>query len=725
MRNKLSLLVNFVGVDKLSGSLRNIVALGKKGSESLNSLRGEGRKLETQLRDVRREIAASSGNVTDLIERERELERAIEDTNASLERRKRLNAIEADRRAMVARGEELRGRGREHMMQGAALAAPLILATKAAAEFSSGMVDIQQKAALTDAEADQLGRRIVTMADAAKQMPEDMRSGLDLLLALGGETLGLAGAEASIGPAGRLATAYKVAIPDAAAAAYASINNLKVAADETSRVFDVMAEAGNQGGFEVSDMARHFPALTAQMQALGETGIPAVADLSAALQVAMNTAADADAAGNNIKNLLGQINAPRTITAFKKNFGVDLPAAMKRLTDQGYSALEAIALVTDEATKGDDSKLAFAFGNEQARMGLMGIIQNLQEYRRIRAAATDSAGTVDAAFDQRVLRDATVGWRELKSSASQVAITLGSSLLPAAKDAMGLISRLASGVATWAKNNPELASGIFQAVAALAVFKIGLGAAMFAVGSILGPLGSAIALWQKFKLLGSLAAVFPKVAMGLRLVGLALRFMMGPIGLIITGIALLAYAVYSNWDTIKAAFQTGIAAVKGFFSGLPDWMKTIGKSMMAGLLTAISPLALARHLINVGRTGVNAFKDFLGIKSPSRVFMALGAHTSEGLARGIERGGSRATGAMSRLARGVTAAGAIALTPVAAAAASPAPSAQAGASGIALTLNIYQLPGESAEEFAERVVQLIEQKAGIAARRNYRDEDDD
>ena len=37
--NKLSLLVNFVGVDKMSGSLRNIMALGKKGSRSLNELR--------------------------------------------------------------------------------------------------------------------------------------------------------------------------------------------------------------------------------------------------------------------------------------------------------------------------------------------------------------------------------------------------------------------------------------------------------------------------------------------------------------------------------------------------------------------------------------------------------------------------------------------------------------------------------------------------------------
>ncbi len=721
MRNKLSLLVNFVGVDKLSGSLRNIVAMGRKGSESLNAMRGEGRKLERQLRDVRKEISASSGNVTELIERERELERAIEGTNARIERRKRLNAIEGNRTAMAARGQELRQSGQDQMMQGAALAAPLILATKSAAEFSSGMVDIQQKAGLTDKATDKLGQRIVAMSDSARQMPEDIRSGLDLLLALGGEKLGLAGAEAAIAPASRLATAYKVEIPDAAAAAYASINNLKVAAAETGRVFDVMAEAGNQGGFEVSDMARHFPSLTAQMQALGEKGVPAVADLSAALQVAMNTAGNADEAGNNIMNLLAKINAPGTIRAFEKNFGIDLPAAMKRLTDQGYSAMEAIAMVTQQATGGDMKRLSFAFEDRQAQMGILALIQNLEEYRRIRAAAMDSEGTVDRAFDQRVLRDASVSWRAFLASASSLAITLGTTLLPVMSEALGLINGLASRISVWAQANPELAGGIIKAVAALAVFNIGIGAAMFAVGGLLGPLGTAISIWQKYKLLGSLAAVFPKVAMGMRIVGLALRFMMGPIGLIITGIALLAYAVYSNWDTIKAAFETGIAKVKGFMAGLPDWMKSIGRNMLNGLLMAISPLALARHLITVAKTGINAFKDYLGIKSPSRVFMAMGAHTSEGLARGIEQGGARATGAMSRLARGVTAAGAMSLTPVPARGGA-APLHPAGG-GIALTIHINQQPGEDAQDLANRVVQLIERRTAIATRRSYEDQD--
>lgn len=715
---KLSLLVNFVGVDKMSGALKNIVGLGRKGSQSLNALRGEGRRLESQLKAVRKELAGSSGNVTALIDRERQLERQIEETNAALDRRKRLNAIEADRAAMAARGEEMQRRGREHMVEGAALAAPLILATKAAAEFSSGMVDIQQKAGLTDQAADRLAQRIVTMSGAAKQMPEDVRAGLDLLLARG---MNVDVATAAIGPAARLSTAYKVEIPDAAGAAFASISNLKVAAGDTGKVFDAMAAAGNAGGFEIRDMARFFPSLTAQMQALGEKGVPAVADLSAALQVAMHTAGNADEAGNNMVNLLAKINAPGTIRAFEKNFGVDLPAAMKKLTDQGMSSLEAIALITDKATGGDMKKLGFAFEDRQAQMGILAMIQNLKEFRDIRAQAMSAQGTVDKAFDQRVARDAMVQWNAFKSSVSQLAITLGTTLLPVANEALGMITRLASRVAAWAQRNPEAAATMTKLVAGLAVFKIGLGAAMLAVGGFLGPAARLIALARQF---GVLSNGFRLVAGGARLLIPLLAGVSLPVLAIGAALGVLAYLVYTHWDTIQGWFTKGVAWVKGLLGGMPGWMKSIGVSMMQGLLMAINPVALGAKLIQMAKNGITAFKNYLGIKSPSRLFMALGSHTAEGLALGIDRGGRRAVGSMSRLAAGVAGAGALALSPVAAATPRGSAAGEQASAGISLTLNIYQQPGEDAEEFADRVVQVIERKAGFKRRRTFEDDPD-
>ncbi|KQM21935.1 phage tail tape measure protein [Novosphingobium sp. Leaf2] len=743
MSSKLSLVVNFLGVDKMSGALRNIVGLGRRGSTSLRQLTGESRKLERELAGVRRAIAAGSGNMTELINRERALERSIAGTNQQLARQRRLLEIAADRQAMLNRGQELRSQGQSNVMQGAAMAAPLILAVKAAGDFSSGMVDIQQKTGLTNRQTDLFANKILALSASAKQMPEDMRAGLDVLLSKG---MNLDAATQAIGPAGRLATAYKVELPDAADSAFAAISNLKVASSQTAQIFDAMAAAGNAGGFEVRDMARYFPALTAQMQALGEKGMPAVADLSAALQVAMHTAGGADEAGNNIQNLLGKINAPGTIAAFRKNFGIDLPAAMKKFTDEGYSSLEAISLITKKATGGDMKKLGFAFEDQQARMGILALIQNMEEYRDIRQQAMRSGGTVDKAFGQRAARDATVQWRTFMGSASRLAIVLGTTLLPVMTDVMGNVSHLVGRFADWAQANPQLAGALMKSVAALITLKIGLGAAQFALGGILGPLARVIPFFRKVDgvskfgiLLGRFANIGIRaggmLSRGFGMIRIAAMFlargvmqagmmmMANPIVLVITlivaALAGAAYLIYTHWDKIKAAFWGGVAWVKKTIGGLPDWLRNIGSMMMSGLLLMINPMALANKLIEVAKNGVAAFKKYFGIKSPSRLFMAMGGHLTAGLERGIDRNRHGPVRAIGRMASGVAAAGVMSLTPMQSAA-RPGSNGGVGA-GDTYHLHIKQQPGESAEAFADRIIETIERRKKKKRRSEYED----
>jgi hypothetical protein len=111
-------------------------------------------------------------------------------------------------------------------------------------------------------------------------------------------------------------------------------------------------------------------------------GTPAVADLTAALEMAMNTAGSADEAANNIGNLLGKINSPTVINAFAKKFGMDLPAAMKRFQAQGMTTMEAFATATQKATGGDMKKLGWVVEDQQAQMGLLALMQNMDKYRR-------------------------------------------------------------------------------------------------------------------------------------------------------------------------------------------------------------------------------------------------------------------------------------------------------------------------------------------------------
>jgi hypothetical protein len=332
------------------------------------------------------------------------------------------------------------------------------MAGKAAMDFSSGMVDIQQKAELTNAETDRMAASIMQMARASHQLPEDMRAGIDRLSGFGMDPRQ---AIRMIGPISRLGTAFKVDLADGSAAAFANFNNLKVPLAQTTTALNMMAAGSKVGSFEVADMARNFPALTARLQALGDVGTPAVADLTAALEMAMNTAGSADEAANNIGNLLGKINSPTVINAFAKKFGMDLPAAMKRFQAQGMTTMEAFATATQKATGGDMKKLGWVVEDQQAQMGLIALMQNMDKYRAMREQIQNqSAGTIDAAFGQREARDASVQWQDFTGQLQRMAIVVGTRLLPQFMPFLSALASTMDRAGQWADANPRLASGL-------------------------------------------------------------------------------------------------------------------------------------------------------------------------------------------------------------------------------------------------------------------------
>ena len=176
------------------------------------------------------------------------------------------------------------------------------------------------------------------------------------------------------------------------------------------------------------------------------------------------------------------------------------------------------------------------------------------------------------------------------------------------------------------------------------------------------------------------------------------------IGAVLAGVA---YLVYSNWDKISGAFSAGWEKVKSGMSAAADWLKQLGGQMMRGLIIALNPVLLVQHLIDIAKKGITAFKNFFGIKSPSRLFMAMGGHMTTGLAQGIDKSRRAPLRAMGRMAAGVAGAGALSL-------AGPALASAGGAGGgipaaaAPVTINVYQQPGEDAQALAERIGKLIE-----------------
>lgn len=110
------------------------------------------------------------------------------------------------------------------------------------------------------------------------------------------------------------------------------------------------------------------------------------------------------------------------------------------------------------------------------------------------------------------------------------------------------------------------------------------------------------------------------------------------------------------WDAVKGIAESIWNGIKNMFSNVGETMKTIGKDIMQGLINGIKDMADAvwNSAKDVAAKIKNGFKDFFGIKSPSRLMMGYGEYISEGLAIGIADAGRLAVKSAENLSGAVS-----------------------------------------------------------------------
>lgn len=673
-----------------------------------------------QLGELRDRLRTAGIATNDLARHERELRRDASRTTDELRQQEQRLGRLADRERRIAAGRARFGRlqgvatgmaasGAAAIGTGVVVGAPLVASIKAAQQYESVMTDIGQKADLSRASSEKLGRSLLVAARATNQMPADLQAGVDTLAGLGAK---VPDTVKMMTPIGRAATAYKAQIDDLSAASYAATDNLKVPVEQTGKVIDIMATAGKAGAFEIKDMAQYFPALTAAYQGLGQTGSFAVADLAAGLQITRKGAGDAATAGTNLANILQKIASPATNKAFEK-MGVDLPASLKKAYAEGKTPLEAIAELTNKTLKGDLSKLGYLFEDAQVQQGLRPIIQNMQLYRQIRAQAARAGGTTDADFAIR-MQDSAEQSKQLRINATTLAITLGSQLLPTVNAVVSRATDLATWVSSVAERYPNLTKAVGVGAAAFAALFFVLGGGAIAIAGLVAPFA---------------ALSFAAGALGIGLlpvVGIALGVVAG-----IVAIGAAAYAIYANWGAITGWFAgvwssikaTGLGAL-AWFAALPLRFAQFGRDMISGLIRGILGAvgALRSTIVGVASAAAGWFKTKLGIQSPSRVFAGFGGNIIDGLTNGIAAQESEPVRRMDRLSRRlslaiVTGSAVPALAMAAPAAASPAGGLGGTAGARTYNITINQQPGENAQDLARLFANELDRRERETAAR--------
>jgi hypothetical protein len=156
-----------------------------------------------------------------------------------------------------------------------------------------------------------------------------------------------------------------------------------------------------------------------------------------------------------------------------------------------------------------------------------------------------------------------------------------------------------------------------------------------------------------------------------------------------------AVLAWRPMDTLRVAWS----GVAGFFGGLQARFAGFGRALMQGLAGGIrSMLGEVRDsVLTTASSAVSWFKARLGIRSPSRVFAALGRDTMAGLTLGLDRSGRSAVGSIAAIGMAMIGAATgwpeAAPPPFGAAATPPAAPAEASASSRASGAPVITITG--------------------------------
>ena len=235
---------------------------------------------------------------------------------------------------------------------------------------------------------------------------------------------------------------------------------------------DILAMSGKEGRFELKDMAAAFPSLTAGAAMLGMKGTPAVASLGAALQVAMKGAGEASEAANNLENFIQKVTSPLAVKNFEEVFGVNLKKVLLNAAAQGRDPiLEVIEMMT-QLSGGDVFKVSEVFQ----------VMQNLDEYKRIKASALSADGVVDSDFEN-MMQTTNEQFKLLKINMKEL-------VFPHLHEPIQKINELLTKI----NNNPLLQKGLFGAI----IGTIGLGILLTTLGTATIIIGKFVGMYGKF-----------------------------------------------------------------------------------------------------------------------------------------------------------------------------------------------------------------------------------
>lgn len=524
------------GVNEVGSAIRNAERQQKLLAQSIQTFGKMGR------------------NVDGMRERYAQLTQQLDKMRAA---QQRLNQVQQAQKANLDKRAEYRGQIFDAVALGATAASPVVMA----ANFETAMLGVAKQ---VDGARDSSGKLTSVYYEMGKQIqqlgreiPLATNEIADMVTA--GSRMGVARdqlidftrtsammADAFELPAGELADSmgkiaglFKIPIPAIGELAD-SINYLDDNA--ISKGGDIIEFLTRTGGVAsaVRVTGQEMAALGSTLLTLGERTETAGTATNAMFQ----KFAAADKGTKNFKSALKELGI--SAAAIQKGMQQDATGTMMKV-------MGAIGKLPKEKQLGVMVELV---GLEHSDT-LAKLANNTEEWRRQLALANSEAarGSMSREFSAR-LQTTNAQWTLMKNRTSEVAVNLGSVLLPAINDTFKAISPLVNMVADFARENPKVTKAIVGTAVALTTLKVGSLAARYAFTFLKGGLLGGVGVFEKMRAGALLAGrALPFVATGIRGIGLA--FVSTGIGALLAGVALAGLAIYQHWDGVSA-FMGGV-----------------------------------------------------------------------------------------------------------------------------------------------------------------------
>lgn len=443
-------------------------------------------------------------------------------------------AKEYDRLGRAGRSAELKVKGHNQISQGkqqvkagvaqGVVATGLVAATsKVSADYQAIIRDIAIKAGVARSaqEADMSRSIIATSSDIGMGRNEVA----DVVNQLVGAGMDLKQAMEFAPVAAKFVVGQGSSGVDTAKMIQALQSNANITDPKVlEKALEAVAFQGQAGSFEASDMARWFPQLLASMQKQGITGMDAVTQLGAMLQVQMKTAGTSDEAANNLKNWMEKIGSREVVDAYSKA-GIDYQGSLNTGIQGGMSTLEAsfglakryieatdpkkaakMAEATAQISKEANPEKAKAmlssleqalrtgdiFADMQVKSALTAYVQNKALYEQLKNEAAGASGILDKNLSER--RDtSSQKWAETIQAGNDAMRSVGDAIRPITDAVASGLTTVVKGFTKLSDESPNLVAGITALAAGASVvtsllgaFKIGRGLVNLARGGLGG-----------------------------------------------------------------------------------------------------------------------------------------------------------------------------------------------------------------------------------------------